>query len=174
MSVLDGSSVIVGQSATPANNYKISAPDDGTLLIQKNPSSPTTVVTIDANGKVWGGRLLGFASTTTPTTGITTNTDLIGLSVTVNVLAGQMIKIEGHGYTLASSVLTDFVVCAIYEGANPLNYWQAQGTGSPKPVAILSPTAGSHTYKLVAYRTGTGTASTNPAGLGAFISVEAL
>ena len=56
MSIVDGSYVIVGQSATPANNYKISAPDDGTLLIQKNPTSPTTMMTFSGSAPYYGCR----------------------------------------------------------------------------------------------------------------------
>lgn len=126
-----------------------------------------------------GGGTLGYAQITSNITGISTETDLTGLSVTVTVGTGRRIRVSAfapHARTVADGVtrlrikestttltMADGHVRAAGEGQIPL-----------QAAVILTPSAGSHTYKLsLARDSGTGTVgctalSTNPA----FILVE--
>jgi hypothetical protein len=177
-----GGSVLL-QAPSTASNRTATLPDATTTLVgtdttqtltNKTITSPTIISTDSANT-----RQLGYAQVTANQGSITTAVDLTGLSVTVNVLSGQRIKITGFIPQLSSTVTSDQAIVSILEGGTQLQGAVAY-TGSSsgtycQPVCILSPSAGSHTYKLQAARTGTGTmtmaaAATYPA----FILVEAL
>lgn len=107
---------------------------------------------------------LGYASVTGGQSGITTITDLTSLSVTVTVPSGARIKITGFLPQIYSTSDTDRADFHIREGSTSLGvvYGKAgtssHGWGGPQAVAILQPTAGSHTYKLSLAR-GAGTGS---------------
>lgn len=156
------------------------------------PSSPTegmTVFETDTDkllaydGSNWSlpdnvaGGTLGYAQVTANQTGITSVTDLTGLSVSVTVGAGRRIRISGMakvsndtlgGRTAGriqegGTVLTDFV-----DFYAPAANASAVGYGS----VVLTPSAGSHTYKLALQGvTGTASMSAGPSNI-AFILVE--
>jgi hypothetical protein len=102
--------------------------------------------------------------------------DLTGLSVTTPVLpAGRRLRISGHAFAFGTTALgeADF---GIYEGGTILNrrrfYSPVAGNdGGGSIVAIVTPTAAAHTYKLVFGRaSGTGTwtmlaTATDPASI---------
>ena len=110
---------------------------------------------------------LGYASTTTATTGITTGSDLTGLSVTVTVPAGgrrvritalarfqggindasHFLYINEGGTTLQEASIVNRIVSNRY---------------TVMVQHVLTPTAGSHTYKVVG-STSSGTTATAPA-----------
>ena len=80
--------------------------------------------------------------------------DLTGLSVSVNVPAGRRLRVSGHAIISAPSA-AGWTVMDLKEGSTALgvigdNYWTA--TTNPELMydgsVILSPTAGTHTYKL--------------------------
>lgn len=120
---------------------------------------------------------LGYAEVTA-NQAVTTEVDLTGLTVTVVVPEGRRLRITGHTLP-SSSVASDEAEVYIYEGGTKLataaGALGAVGGGSSvDPVAIVSPSAGAHTYKLRAARSvGTGTVQMN-AGVGysSFILVE--
>jgi hypothetical protein len=122
---------------------------------------------------------LGYAETTTTQTGITTETDLTALSVTVTVPAGgRRIKITGYLANLNTTVGGDQIRLRIKESSTELNYGGVV-PGNAFGLACTAlyvgvPSAGSHTYKLSLQRVnGTGTIATNAGSPGAcFILVE--
>jgi len=93
---------------------------------------------------------------------ITGTVDLTGLTTTVTLAAGRRIKITAQAF-FESTVGADSAVLSIVEGATVLQQGAidlqvANALYSVTAQAILTPTAGSHTYKLQAARgTGTGT-----------------
>lgn len=123
----------------------------------------------------WGA--LGYAQVTANQTGITTQVDVTGLSVTVTVGTGRRIKITAYTAAALSTVTTDNCEITINEGATQLS--QANtigGNGGAELLAqvVIQPSAGSHTYKVTALRalgTGSMTFSAN-ANYPGFILVE--
>lgn len=106
------------------------------------------------NVNVAGG-VLGYAQVTADQSGITTNTDLTGLAVTVNVMAGRRIKITAQVYPY-STVDGDTAAAAIEEGATVLCATQypklpTNAAGTLNFSVVVMPTSGSHTYKLVGW-----------------------
>ncbi len=108
-------------------------------------------------------------------------TDITGLSVTVTVNTSRRIRITGHG-RVGSTVATDRIICYIRESSTNM---QVLRDDSPSATAqnpafegsvILTPSAGSHTYKVSVDRpTGTGTVTMYASGTApAFILVEDL
>lgn len=122
---------------------------------------------------------LGYAQVVASQGGITTEVDLTSLSVTVTAGTSRRLRITAQ-LLLSSTVATDHAGFSIKEGATQLNGTSApfSGTASRNTThycaVSITPTSGSHTYKLTAARqAGTGTitmgaSSTNPA----FILVE--
>lgn len=110
---------------------------------------------------------LGYAEVKTNQGSIgATLVDLTGLTVTVNVPAGRRIRITSRAYFTSTTSDGDAHV-GIFEGAFQLTESRGfvGGTTQPfaaEPAIILSPSAGTHTYKLAAKRvTGTGTLTNN-------------
>lgn len=111
---------------------------------------------------------LANPSTTTAQGSITTLTDLTSLSATVTVGAGRRIKITGK-VKAVSSVTTDGIDLRIREGSTDLDICDGVGNATDsqvdlKAMAIVTPSAGAHTYKLsLERRAGTGTVTTSAA-----------
>ena len=112
--------------------------------------------------------LLGYADTATTQGGITTTeTDLTGLTITVTVPAGgRSIKISASTW-LSSSAAGDTTRVFIKEGSTYLGFHTLAmpnvfGYNTHWSVIVPAPSAGSHTYKLTAYRqSGSGTIASN-------------
>src|SRR6266508_4123640 len=121
---------------------------------------------------------LAYIQKTSNQTGITAQVDVAELSVTVTVAAGRRIRVSAWA-NCASTVLDDVFRLVLMEGAAQLAYDEAiarptSTTPALQPIAILTPSAGSHTYKVQAARVvGTGTMSVFGASPNiAFIKVE--
>lgn len=121
------------------------------------------------NGTAWvllnvPGGTLGYAQVTENQGTITAAVDLTGLTVSVTAGASRRLLITAQG-TFFSSVAGDFVGLFINEGATVLNqttaHMGAAGSGQGITIsAVITPTAGAHTYKLRASRAaGTGIAA---------------
>lgn len=103
---------------------------------------------------------LGFAGQATSQTAIgTTITDITGLAVTVTVAAGRRVRVSAVGQINHDN--TQVASLILREGTTVLQTSQHSGaageTRAHSPSVILTPTAGSHTYK-VSMQTSTGTA----------------
>lgn len=107
--------------------------------------------------------VLGHVAVTANQGSITTEVDLTGLSVTVTVGTSRRIKITGYTRGIESTVAADEISFRIKEGATQLEQSQvtvgSANRGYTQLVQVsLTPSAGSHTYKLTAVRSaGTGT-----------------
>lgn len=117
------------------------------------------------NGSVTGtaSNRLGYAQVTAGQSGITTATDLTGLTITVTVPAGgRDVQIFAQLPLVYSTTTGDRVNLSIKEGSTTLAliYQSIDGTlGNfiSMTAYLVAPTAGSHTYKLTLTRdTGTG------------------
>lgn len=114
------------------------------------------------NSAQQGTTTLGYAESTTPQTGIGA-ADLTGLTTTVTVSAGERIKITGY-VPFDQSTGDNYAELSIMEGATVITQaMQAQRIAGHDntviAIAVITPTAGSHTYKL-RMATFTGTTST--------------
>jgi hypothetical protein len=133
--------------------------------------------TITANSLATGAITLGYAQVTSDQGTITTVADLTNLAVTVTVpTGGRRVEITGHCLTQNTNATVQDII-AIQEGATVLDLAQvvtgaANAAESQTAHAIVTPAAGSHTYKL----TGQATAGTMtlkaPATSPAFILVN--
>ena len=126
-------------------------------------------------------RLLGYGMATANQGGISGETDLTGLSVTVTIPAGRILRIAAHVWVL-STVANDVGRVTLRDGVTSI----ALGTLPNLPVSasvgptsdpatlLVNPTAGVHTYKATLTRmTGTGTLTSQAsAGTPAWLSVE--
>jgi len=106
---------------------------------------------------------LGYAQIVASQVGITTQVDITGLTVTVTVGTGRRIRISAFTPALVSTVATDEGEIHIMEGATELSHVDLQqigqaGGGGGTCSVVLTPTVGSHTYKVQAVR-GAGTGS---------------
>ena len=143
-----------------------------------------------ADAKSIPGGWIGYAEATAnqTLTNTATETDLTGLTVTVTVAANRKIRITGQGI-LSRSVADGVTVGRIKEGSTELGRWaqhapsattefdDAMGSAISSPAgAFVTPSAGSHTYKLTLQRfSGTGNVTLNAAaGSQAYILVEDL
>lgn len=140
-----------------------------------------------ADAKSIPGGWIGYAEVTANQTISTgTETDLTGLTVTVTVAANRKIRIRGQGI-ISRSVADGVSVGRIKEGSTELGRWAqhapsattefdaASGDAVSSPAGVfVTPSAGSHTYKLTLQRfSGTGNVVLNAAaGSQAFIMVE--
>jgi hypothetical protein len=125
----------------------------------------------------WAQGTLGYAQVTANQGSITAEVDLTSLTVTVTVVAGRRLKITGS-VTYSNSTANAGMIVYIKEGGTYLG----RGTGShgvanqevtPALVAVVTPSAGSHTYKLSAQSQNGGTATTSTVNsIPLFIHVE--
>lgn len=121
--------------------------------------------------------VLSYAQVVADQGAITTSTDLTGLTTTVTVGDNRRIKVTGHvaQWNRAAGTVS-FVQLRLLEGATLLQYILDSSNNNfagSHFSAILTPTPGSHTYKLQANCDGTITliaSATNPA----YIMVEDL
>lgn len=137
-----------------------------------NPGGEITGTTVNGtadvqvNGATLPRGTLGYAQTTVNQGSITSQVDITGLSVTVTVGAGRRIRISCKGEFQDTSA-TDSVVVTINEGATQLQraaqpVITAGFSTTTTPSVVLTPTAGSHTYKITCQRAaGTGTVQWN-------------
>lgn len=122
---------------------------------------------------------LGYAQVTTSQTGISTETDLTSLAATVTVAALRRIKITGHGL-LQAATSAGAVVGRIKESTTTLGRFGGgmidanNGTLLSDGSVVITPTAGSHTYKLTLEKESGGNTATllADATFPAFILVE--
>src|SRR5205807_9649308 len=121
---------------------------------------------------------LGYAQIVAGQGGITTAVDIAGLSVTVTLVAGRRIRITASG-AFFDTVATDALEMDIREGATVLQFAiilpaAASTNTTIEKSVVLTPTAGSHTYKVTCLRAaGTGAVTFNAATtLPAFLLVE--
>lgn len=133
------------------------------------------VLTAANVNKIPGG-WIGYSETTTATTGFGAATDLTGLSITVTAGTNRRLLITCH-VLISSSVAGDIARLDIMEGATTLNLAHGYMTTSASSIsvaAVITPTAGSHTYKLNAQRAAGGGALSTFASTSApnFILVE--
>ena len=122
-------------------------------------STPTASTILPLNGSgvypqsVLATTNLGYAQITTNQTGITTNIDITGLSVTVTVPAGgRSVRLTAFcEITIAAAGNNDFIVY-IMEGSTILTQNEEQAVTSHAfgnyAQIIFTPTAGAHTYKV--------------------------
>jgi hypothetical protein len=123
------------------------------------------------------GGWIGYVEATTNQTTITTVVDLTSLSVAVTVGTNRRLRITGK-VNFTSTVANDGAKLRIQESATVLN---AADNTTPTGAggvfifasAVLTPTAGTHTYKLTLARTGTGTLTMNASATeAAYLLVE--
>lgn len=150
---------------------KWSAPSGGGATIYQNPSAPGSPVAndlwldTDEGAETGLSSIIGYAQVTASQLAIgNTEVDLAGLTVTVTVPAGRRIRITGLGiFQQRTNAALNFMF--IKEGATLLHE-DIQSVGAvdeywtPNPSVILSPSAGTHTYKLSA-RSTAGTVELN-------------
>lgn len=143
--------------ATPANSYKLAEVYVGagvTSITNANITDKRTFLSLPLG-------TLGYAQVVAGQGSITTEVDLTGLAVTVNVGSGRRIKITAECIML-SSVASDNAELRIKEGATQIQTGNVSvgvaNVGSALTlIAIITPSAGQHTYKLSALRAqGTG------------------
>lgn len=107
---------------------------------------------------------IGYAQVTASQTGISTLTDLTGLSVAVTAGTNRRIRITASGL-VARTVVDGTTALYVREGGTVLQIINVQPSRANEGTeafghVVLTPSAGSHTYKLSLERnTGTGTTS---------------
>lgn len=165
MSYLSSNELKLGESATASQNFKVTTNNDGTLVIARADGSQT-VLSVGASGVItapqgFSTRQLGYAQITASQGSITTIVDITSLTVTVNVLSGQRVKVTAYCPSFASTVGTDTCTMDIWADGALIQTSQNSGANGPSHHSsiVLSPSAGSHTYKVRGYRVGTGTAT---------------
>lgn len=121
---------------------------------------------------------LGYAEVVADQGGITTEVDLIGLTTSVTVAAGRRVRITGYT-DVRSTVANDALRLALKEGTTVFNIGRVHtGVASQSDQIVvhhvLTPSAGTHTYKLTLMReAGTGTLTSQATvAAPAFILVE--
>lgn len=124
------------------------------------------------------GSTLSYAEVTTFQAGLSAETDLVGLTTTVTVPAGRRLKITAHGQINNDATL-GVVIGRIKEGTTELGRWVSEEMNASKTTlgdgsVIVSPSAGTHTYKLsLTKASGSGTIDLAAnATIPAFILVE--
>lgn len=111
------------------------------------------------SGAAVAGGQIGYAEVITSQTDITTIVDLTGLTTTVTVGTGRRIKITGFvGQFTRTAGTTTFTSIRTAEGATQLQsvtFAMANTYAGGAIINILTPSPGSHTYKLRALTDGT-------------------
>ena len=106
--------------------------------------------------------VLGLATRTTPQTGISSETDLTGLSVTFTPEASRRVRLSAY-VPVQQLTSASFPVLRIKEGATQLQQANLalgiSATAHFSTFVIVEPTAAEHTYKLT-LTTGAGTVGT--------------
>ncbi len=119
-------------------------------------TSTDTTVWTEADVDSLPGGAIGLVQVTSSQTGITSITDLSGLSVTVTANASRMIRVTGH-FAVQKNTNAGLVKALIRESSTTLSLFgdNIMGNGSDvnsrataEGSVILTPSAGSHTYKL--------------------------
>lgn len=115
--------------------------------------------------KIPGG-LIAYAEVTANQTGITTEVDLTGLSLTVTLPADRIITVDAYCFRISSATSDDLANFRIKEGGTQLaesrvdvgnNSAGNGGTFGRVETAPITPTAGAHTYKCtLSLAAGTG------------------
>jgi hypothetical protein len=149
--------------------------DEPILAVDLPASHPITPATTTGTPGTPPGGTLGYAQVTANQTGISSATDLTGLAVTVTVATSRRIKITGHHQIVATvaglafgEVRESTTTLGRYDGANIAVNSRDTYDGS----IIVSPSTGSHTYKLTLVP-ASGTFSLEAAAtIPAFILVE--
>lgn len=127
------------------------------------------------NGAAWvasnnPGGVLGYAQVTANQGGITAAADLTGLTATMTVAASRRLRIAAD-VSLFGDTAGDQFELRIMEGATQLQgrslRFDSANVGNPLHThAVITPTAGAHTYKLVLARAaGTGTGTLNASAI---------
>lgn len=158
----------------------------GPITTSQSTTFPAFITVEDITGfqNPYGGQavpvgVLAQASVTATQGSITAAVDLTGLAVTVTVPAGRVLRISGFT-TFTNTTAGDGVLLFINEGGTVLQTSYNMGPTANQafvvPIeVILSPSAGTHTYKLRA-QTEVGGTATLQAGTGspgpAYILVE--
>lgn len=117
---------------------------------------------------------LGYAEVTANQTSITAEVDLAGLSVTATVAAGRRIRVLGSAY-FTNTGTSGYDILKVYEdGVQKSERAQPADPDAHavECIAILSPSAGTHTWKLRAQATGGTATSYGNALYPAYILVE--
>ncbi len=156
LAVVQGAPAVVPvEPALPANCLELAR-----LLVAAGALSFVAGNLLDR--RLVGGPQLGYAQIVAEQAGITALVDVAGCAVTVNVAGNRRIRLTGQG-NFYSSVAGDVVLGRFREDATQLGVWMrsaAHSANLPTMAAgsvILTPAAGTHTYKLsVARETGTG------------------
>jgi hypothetical protein len=122
----------------------------------------STLTAADMNAYARGGNVMAYASKTANQTGITTVTDVTGLSITFTALAGRLYKVSAY-ILVRSTVANDVGTITITDGSNnnkQVSNIVCLNTSYAEPITLfvlLAPGAGSVTYKVRAQRSvGTG------------------
>lgn len=114
------------------------------------------------------GQTLGYVESITSQTGVSSATeiDITGLSVSVTVPAGRKLKITYYEPNITHSVNNDIFQYYLYDGVTQVGFRQVNVTGSGDingegtMSRVLSPSAGTHTFKATVRRfSGSGVAN---------------
>ncbi len=131
-----------------------------------------------ANFSKLPGGWIGDAQITSNQGSITTEVDVTGSSLTVTVGTNRKLRLKGFAL-VSSTINADEIVIKIKEGSTQLTQDGTSIATQPRaqglhPEVIITPTAGSHTYKMTILRNnGTGTVTLSASGsFPAFLIVE--
>ena len=108
-------------------------------------------------------RVLGYKQIIANQSGITAATDITGLATTVNVPSGRKVRISGGNVVMSNGTAGGVVVLLIMESSTELNESTAYVGNTLNGFGVyastlVTPSAGTHTYKLQIQATsGTGT-----------------
>lgn len=182
--LMDGATIVTPSAG--AHTYFLTIQrygGSGTLITDNSADRPGFITVEDitptpAPASTAPSSTLAYAEVTATQGSITAEADLVGLSVTLTVPAGRRLRIVGK--TLATSTVGgDSVSMSIKEGAT---YFEDAYITIPTASrmetllaeAIVTPSAGTHTYLLrLARRAGTGNVSAySDANVHSFILVE--
>ena len=119
-------------------------------------ATPQNRLSVDVEDRTFRSRApkgqIGYAEGPTTQAGISAEVDITGATVTVEVAANRRIRITGKGQ-ITNDATAGAALGRIREGATELGRWYRDdlvggGTSSNEMSVILTPSAGTHTYKL--------------------------